>query len=143
MSASFERVRRADDRGRRVGDAGPLEVGGAGRVAAHEVDVVAGRAALALVQHDHPAAELVALQLGDQLAGGGVPPADDDVVRVARSAHALALLQEEVDDEADDRGGERRDDRDPEEGQQPADDVAAGAVTYDESPEPMTVVTDQ
>ena len=50
------------------------------------------------------------------------------MVRVAAGAHALALLQEEVDDEADDRGGERRDDRDAEEGQQPADEVAAGAV---------------
>ena len=51
------------------------------------------------------------------------PPHVLDVLGIA-----LALLQEEVDDEADDRGGEGRDDRDAEEGQQPADDVATGAV---------------
>ena len=67
---------------------------------------------------------LVGRQLLDQLPRGRVPAADDDVVPVARSTHALALLEQVVDEEPDQGSGERGDDRDAEEDQQPADDVA-------------------
>jgi hypothetical protein len=80
------------------------------------------------VQHHDPALVVVSGQLGDQVARGGVPPADDDVVAVSRCSHALPLLEKVVDHEAHQRPGDGRDDGDPEEHEQPRHDVAEGRL---------------
>ena len=105
-------------------DPRPLEVLGIRGVAADEVDARPGRVLLEVREHDDLRVVVVALQLVDEVAGGRVPAADDDVVRVARRTQALALLEQEVDDERDERAGEGPDDRDPEEAEEPADDPA-------------------
>jgi hypothetical protein len=120
-------IRRKHDRGARLADATALEVVGVGDVAAHEIHAVPARVALAVVEQHDLRRELVALQLLDEVAGGRVPAADDDVVAVARSAHALALLEQEIDDESDDGPGHGGHDGDAEEREHPADDVATEA----------------
>ena len=97
-------VGRADDRRHRLLDARAPQVLGVGDVAADEVDAAAGRVLLRVVDDDDLGGVLVRPELGDQLARGRVPAADDDVVAVSGCAHALALLEDEVDDEADEGG---------------------------------------
>ena len=115
-----------DDGRARLADAAALEIVGVGDVAADEVHAVAGRVALRFVEQHDLGLELVALQLVDEVAGGLVPAADDDVIAVARGAHALALLEKEIDDESDDCAGDGGHDRDSEEREQPADHEPAG-----------------
>jgi hypothetical protein len=99
---------RADDRHLRVADAGAVEVDHVGDVAPDEVDTGPRRVPLAVVEHHDPALVVLTGQPGDQVARGGVPPADDDVAAVARCTHALSLLEQVVDHEARQRPGDRR-----------------------------------
>ena len=69
-----------------------------GDVTVDEVHPRSRRVLLAVVEDDDPAPVFVPCQLGHQVACGGVPPADDDVVAVSRCTHALPLLEQEVDD---------------------------------------------
>ena len=77
-------VDREDQRRRGVLDPGPLEVLGVGRVAADEIDPGPGRVLVELGEDDDLLLVVVALELVDQVAGGAVPAAHDDVVLVAR-----------------------------------------------------------
>ena len=72
---------------------------------------------------------VVALELVDEVAGGAVPAAHDDVVLVAPSTQALTLLEQEIDDERDEGTGDQRQHGDPEQDKQPADRAPAGDVT--------------
>ena len=75
-------VDREDERRRGVLDPGPLEILGVGRVAADEVDARPGRVLVDVGEDDDLLLVVVAAQLVDQVAGGAVPAAHDDVVLV-------------------------------------------------------------
>jgi hypothetical protein len=101
-------------------------VGGFGvrGVAPDEVDAVARRV-LVEVGDDHDLLlVVVATQLIDEVASGGVPAAHDDVVLEPGRSQTLALLQEEIDDHRDEGPGDHPEHGDPEQDQQPADHPA-------------------
>ncbi len=120
-------VDREDERGRRLFDPGTLQVRAVGRIAADEVDALSGRVLLHVGEDDDLGLVLVAAELLDQLPGGRVPAADDDVVLVSGGAQSLALLEQEVDDERHEGPRDGSDDRDSEQDEQPAHDEAARA----------------
>jgi len=66
-------------------DPGPPQVLGTRRVTANEIDVAARRVLLDVSEDDDLRFVLVAAELLDELAGGRVPAADDDMVPIPRS----------------------------------------------------------
>ena len=94
---------------------------GVGRVAADEVDARARRVLVEVGEDDDLLLVVVAAELVDEVAGGAVPAAHDDVVPVAGGTQTLALLEQEIDDHRDERAGDHAEHGDPEQDKQPAD----------------------
>ena len=115
-----------DQGGRRIAQAGALEILLIRRVATDEVDALPGGVLVEVRDHDDLELVVVAAQLGDQVPGRRVPAAHHDVVLVPRSTQALTLLEQKIDDHRDKGARDHPEHGDPEQDQQPADDAPTG-----------------